>query len=232
MPNRPAWPRAVLFDLDGTLVDSAADIAEALNELLQEHGRAPYAVAEVKRMVGNGVHRLVERAFADGADANHVDVRAARFVDLYEPRATHLSELVEGAADVVASLREAGVPMAVCTNKPDAASHVILRNLGLLDAFDIVVGGSSGLPRKPDPATLLHAANALGAQPHETLMVGDSGPDVAAARAAGMTVVALDSGYGDIPALELGADLVLGSLRDLPDALVFLGHIRQSDAQA
>jgi phosphoglycolate phosphatase len=204
--------RAVLFDLDGTLVESAADIAEALNELLAEEGRAPYSLAEVKRMVGEGVVRLIEKAFreADGAAD-----RAERFMELYTPRSARLTVPVEGAFAALDHFKELGIPLAVCTNKPDDAAREILASLGLLPYFREIIGGASGLPRKPDPATLLEAARRLGAEPAQTLMVGDSLPDVAAARAAGMRVVVVDSGYGEVAAGDLGADRVLKGLSDL-----------------
>jgi phosphoglycolate phosphatase len=204
--------RAVLFDLDGTLVDSAADIAEALNDLLAEEGRAPCSLAEVKRMVGEGVVRLMEKAFreADGAAE-----RAERFMEIYSPRSARLTVPVEGAFAALDHFKGLGVPLAVCTNKPDDAAREILDSLGLLPYFREIIGGTSGLPRKPDPATLLEAARRLGAEPAHTLMVGDSLPDVSAARAAGMKVVVVDSGYGEIAAGDLGADTVLKILSDL-----------------
>ncbi len=204
--------RAVLFDLDGTLVDSAADIAEALNDLLAEEGRAPYSLAEVKRMVGEGVVRLMEKAFGEVALASE---RAERFTEIYTPRSARLTVPVDGAFAALDHFRSLGVPLAVCTNKPDEAAREVLGSLGLLPYFREIIGGSSGLPRKPDPATLLEAARRLGAEPADTLMIGDSQPDVAAARAAGMRVVVVDSGYGEIAAGDLGADTVMRSLSDL-----------------
>jgi len=204
--------RAVLFDLDGTLVDSAPDIAEALNDLLAEEGRAPYSLAEVKRMVGEGVVRLMEKAFREAEGAAD---RSERFMELYTPRSARLTVPVEGAFAALDHFKELGIPLAVCTNKPDDAAREILASLGLLPYFREIIGGTSGLPRKPDPATLLEAARRLGAEAAQTLMVGDSLPDVAAARAAGMRVVVVDSGYGEVAVGDLGADSILKSLSDL-----------------
>jgi len=207
--------RAVLFDLDGTLVDSVADIAEALNELLVAEGRNPYPLAAIKRMVGEGVVRLMEKAFreADGAVE-----RAERFMEIYTPRSTRLTVPVEGAFAALDHFKGLGVPLAICTNKPDDAAREVLDGLGLLPYFREVIGGTSGLPRKPDPAILIEAARRLGAEPAQTLMVGDSLPDVAAARAAGMAVVVVDSGYGEIAAGELGADRTIETLAALQGA--------------
>lgn len=205
--------RAVLFDLDGTLVDSVADIAEALNDVLAEEGREPYPLAAVKRMVGDGVVRLMEKAFRETANAAE---RAERFMAVYTPRSTRLTVPVEGAFEALDHFKSLGVPLAICTNKPDDAAREVLGTLGLLPYFREVIGGTSGLPRKPDPAILIEAARRLGAQPAHTLMVGDSLPDVAAARAAGMAVVVVDSGYGEIEAADLGADVILETLAFLP----------------
>jgi len=204
--------RAILFDLDGTLVDSAADIAEALNDLLAEEARTPYSLAEVKRMVGEGVVRLMEKAFGETA---HAAERAERFMAIYTPRSARLTVPVDGAFAALDHFKTLGVPLAVCTNKPDEAAREVLESLGLAAYFREIIGGSSGLPRKPDPASLLEAARRLGAEPAHTLMIGDSLPDVMAARAAGMRVVVVDSGYGEIAAGDLGADSVLTGLRDL-----------------
>ena len=214
-------PKAVLFDLDGTLVDSAADIAEALNDLLLENGHPVYSLAEIKRMIGEGVHRLMEKAFGvePGHDPAGVAKLADRFLALYAPRSTHLTTICEGAVELLDLLKKADIPMAVCTNKPDAAAIELLQDLGLLPYFREVIGGASGLPRKPDPASLLEAARRLGAEPGDCLMVGDAFPDAEAARAAGIPVVVVDSGYGEIAADKLDADRVIAGLTELPKLL-------------
>jgi len=206
-------PKAVLFDLDGTLIDSAPDIAGALNDLLAEEGRDPYVLAEVKRMVGDGVHRLIEKSFGE---TGRTEALAERFVELYTPRSSLLTFPVDGAIGTLTVLREAGIKLAICTNKPDVSALAVLSNLGLLPFFAEVIGGSSGLPRKPSPATLLEAARRLDVLPSECLMVGDALPDVAAARAAGIPVVVLRDGYGPHDAADLGADAILDSLTELP----------------
>lgn len=205
-------PKAVLFDLDGTLIDSAPDIAGALNDLLAEEGRDPYALGEVKRMVGEGVHRLIEKAFGE---TGRTDVLADRFVELYNPRSSLLTRPVEGAFEALDSLRDSGIPLAVCTNKPDESALSVLSDLGLLPYFATVLGGTCGLPRKPDPAILLEAARRLGVDATDCLMIGDALPDVDAARAAGMPVWLVRSGYGPIAADELDADRIMVDLWDL-----------------
>ena len=205
-------PKAVLFDLDGTLIDSAPDIAGALNDLLAEEGRNPYVLGEVKRMVGEGVHRLIDKAFGE---TGRTVALADRFIELYNPRSSLLTRPVEGAFEALDSLRDAGIPLAICTNKPDESARSVLSDLGLLPYFATILGGTSGLPRKPDPATLLEAARRLGVAASDCLMIGDALPDVDAARAAGMPVWLVRSGYGAIPTDELDADRIMVDLWDL-----------------
>ena len=204
--------KAILFDLDGTLVDSAADLQDALNALLAEEGLAPLDLQAVKGMVGDGVAKLVERGLtARGAGLDRLPARVARFMELYEPNAARLTRPYPLVAETLESLRQRGLRLAVVTNKPHAATMRILGALDLARFFDAVVGGDTLGRRKPDPAPLLHAMRALDAAPAETLMVGDNHHDVAAARAAGVPVAVVAYGYARKPAAELGADRVLDS---------------------
>ena len=214
--------KAILFDLDGTLVDSAGDLRDALNALLAEEGLAPLDLEAVKGMVGDGVAKLVERGLiARGAGLDRLPAHVARFMALYEPNAARLTRPYPQVAETLEPFRERGLRLAVVTNKPHAATMRILEVLDLARFFDAVVGGDTLSRRKPDPAPLLHAMRALDAAPAETLMVGDNHHDVAAARAAGVPVAVVAYGYGGRPAAELGADRVLDSfaaLRWLVDA--------------
>ena len=208
--------KAILFDLDGTLVDSAGDLRDALNALLAEEGLAPLDLQAVKGMVGDGVAKLVERGLtARGAGLDRLPARVARFMELYEPNAARLTRPYPLVAETLESLRQRGLRLAVVTNKPHAATMRILEALDLARFFDAVVGGDTLSRRKPDPAPLLHAMRALDAAPAETLMVGDNHHDVAAARAAGVPVAVVAYGYGGRPAAELGADRVLDSFAAL-----------------
>jgi len=213
---------ALVFDLDGTLVDSVPDIAGALAELMERHGLAPHPRAAVVRMIGHGVGNLVERAFLARdvrLDAAAHGAAVEEYLGLYEPRATRDTRLFPGVEAAVRAFAAAGVPMAVCTNKPTAVSREIVAHFGLDDVLRVVVGGDFGPPRKPAPDLLQKAVELLGATAHHCLMVGDSGADVAAARAAGMPVVVVDYGYTAVPPAELGADRVIGDFADLADAV-------------
>ena len=223
-----APPRAVLLDLDGTLVDSARDLAETLDDLLAEAGHPPLGREKVATMIGAGVAALVQRGFAARGvplDEAGTAARTSRFMELYTPRATRHTRPCTGVAAALGALADAGVPMAVCTNKPQAVSEQILADLGLLSHVRAVVGGDCGLPKKPDPAILLRALELLGATPSDAVHVGDGRADMEAAQAAGMRAVFVEGGYAG-PDDRSGAALVLSSFAGLPEALGLLAAVR------
>ncbi|RYE86942.1 MAG: phosphoglycolate phosphatase [Hyphomicrobiales bacterium] len=216
------WPKAVLFDLDGTLIDSAPDLHAALNQTLESYGEPPYTLEAVTGMIGAGVHKLIERAYAGlGKDLDPATREriVERFRSIYTPRSTELTTLNPGASDTTRDLSAGGVKVGVVTNKPGAETHDILTHFGLADLMDVVVGGDAGPATKPAPGLILHACQLLSIEPSEAVFVGDSENDVMAAKAAGMLVVAVRGGYTKVGADGLGADLVIARLDDLPGAL-------------
>lgn len=222
MSHAAAWPRAVLFDLDGTLIDSAPDIRAAVNELLARRDLGPLDLDQVKSMIGNGVRKLVERAFAATAGPlppAELDAQYMTMIDIYGRHLVKLTTLLPGAADALASLAGAGMALGLVTNKPQRFIETILDHFGLSAAFGAVIGGDAGVATKPAPDMLFAAMEELGVQPWDTIMVGDSGSDVAAARAAGVLVVLRSGGYTATPAEALGADIVISGLGDLAGAL-------------
>jgi phosphoglycolate phosphatase len=215
-------PRAVLFDLDGTLIDSAPDIAAAVNELLEGKGLPPLTLAQVKSMIGNGVEKLIERAFAASGrplSKTGLDEANREMAPIYLRHTTRLTKLMSGAAETLAQLHVAGVLMGVATNKPQLATREILLHFRLAERLGAIVGGDAVARKKPAPDALLLALDRLHTAPQDALMVGDSVTDVEAARAAGLPVVLIRGGYTQVPVDELGADLVCDSLLDLPAAL-------------
>jgi phosphoglycolate phosphatase len=215
--------RAVLLDLDGTLVDSAEDLRDALNRLLAEEGLRPVDLAEIKGMIGDGGPKLVERALAaTGGDPDRAATLLPRFLGLYEGNAARRTRPYPGVVETLARLEAAGLRLGCVTNKPSAATREILAALGLARFFGAVVGGDTLARRKPHPDPLLHAAEALGVAPSETAMVGDNYHDVAAARAAGMAALAVTYGYSHVPHAELGADRLLDRFDEVPEALAAL----------
>jgi phosphoglycolate phosphatase len=193
---------AVLCDLDGTLVDSATDIARALNRALAEQQQGSLTDEEVRGFIGRGVPTLIERALARlGAPASVDRARLrARFDAYYEAlydRGEVRSRLYPGVREGIEALHHGGWRVAVVTNKPTAAAVRLLAHLALSPALDLVVGGDQGLPPKPHPEPLLRACVRLGVPVTQALMVGDSLTDVEAARAAGLAVVCVPYGYNE-----------------------------------
>lgn len=149
-----AWPRAVIFDLDGTLVDTVEDLAAALNQTLVELGLSPHPLDAVRSMVGGGLSKLLDRALAAhaaGLDAVQQDAAVARLLELYAAKPAGQSSLYPGAAETLRDLRVAGVACGLCTNKPDAITRDLLQALGVGKAFGSILGNTAGLPKKPDP---------------------------------------------------------------------------------
>ena len=215
-------PRAVVFDLDGTLIDSVPDIQAALNWLMARVGRRAVTRDEVVGMVGDGVPKLVERGFlaTGGLPDGGLEAPTAEFTRHYEANAATRTRPFPGAEAALEALRGAGCTLAVCTNKPAGATAEILGALDLARFFAAVAGGDT-LPgvRKPDPRHLLHVLDQLGAAPEDAVMVGDSHNDVNVAKAAGVATVAVTFGYAHGPVQDLGADVLIDHFDDLVPAL-------------
>ena len=187
--------RCLVFDLDGTLVDSVPDLAACLNRVLQARAHAPLTLDEVAAMVGDGVAVLLQRGFA--ARGTVPDGRAAdEFTADYEAHVADATRPYPGIAGLLAAARAQGWRMAVCTNKPEALARAVLRATGLDGYFAAVGGGDSFPARKPDPAHMLATLAAAGATPARALMLGDHRNDVLAAHGAGMRCIFAAWGYG------------------------------------
>ena len=223
MPRQRLTPARILIcDLDGTLVDSAPDLASAVADLLAETGRPPLDEAAVRRMVGDGVAKLVERALeASGGvpGGGALDAHVARYLAFYEGRLTEKTRPYPGAVETLSGLKDGGWRLAVCSNKPEAPSRQILAALGLDRLFEAVAGGDTFAVKKPDPGHLHGLLETMGAAPAQAVMLGDGRNDVLAARGTGLPVIAFASGYGPVPAHELGADALIETFADLPAAL-------------
>lgn len=223
------WPGAILFDLDGTLADSAPDIAMALNLLLDEQNLPRFSTQTVTKMVGGGVPLLIERALkahGQGVEKDHIAALAARFLEIYTPRAAVLTRLFPGVRGLLESYRDDGVRLGVCTNKPEGVTRMILNALGVAHLFGAVVGGDTLAVKKPDPAPLHAALGILKCAPQHALMVGDSAADANAARAAGIPVILVTFGYTRTPVQELENDGIVESFAKLPEAIAVLKKSR------
>ena len=214
----------LVFDLDGTLVDSVPDLTNSLNEVLRERGYPPLSQAEVAPMVGDGVPALVARGFAArGGTAAEAAAALPRYIALYEAGATNLTRPYPGVPTTLAALRRAGYRTAVCTNKPQHATLTVLDGLGLAGLFDGVAGGDRYPVRKPNPGHLLSLIAELGGTAARSVMIGDSENDAAVARAADVPVVLMRYGYARANPQTLGAAAVLDRFAELPGTLGRLG---------
>jgi phosphoglycolate phosphatase len=214
----------LLFDLDGTLIDSVADIATASNALRAEYRLTPLPVATVARFVGSGVEKLVRQLLAEREGVALADA-VAHYRRAYERHCLDQTRPYPGVPETLDLLRRR-LPspppsaLAVISNKPEGFSRHILDGLGLLAKFDLVVGGDTVKPTKPDPAPLIHVMQKLGVTPQETWMVGDSPGDIRAGRAARCHTAAVTYGLRTREELEReGPDRILDRFADLPLAL-------------
>lgn len=216
--------RMILIDVDGTLVDSVPDLAFCVDETMKRIGRAPWGEGPVRDWVGNGVERLVKRALVgrlDGEpDAAAFDKALPIFMEIYAQNISKRSLLYPGVLRGLDELQAMGYILGCVTNKAARFTEPLLRDLGVIEYFKIVVSGDTTPKKKPDPLPLFYAAERLGVLPGESLMIGDSVNDVTAARQAGFQVVCVPYGYNhgqDIR--EAAPDAVIADLSELPALL-------------
>jgi phosphoglycolate phosphatase len=214
------------FDLDGTLVDSVPDLTNSLNLVLHEHGYPSLTRDEVAPMVGDGVPALVARAFAArGGPVEEATEALPRYIAIYEANATNETRPYPGVVETLQQLRQRGYRTAICTNKLQQATIMVLQGLGLADLFDALAGGDRYPVRKPDPGHLTGLVHELGGSVERTAMIGDSENDAAAAHAAAVPLVLMRYGYARAAPETLGAAAVLDRFDELPRALERLGLI-------
>jgi phosphoglycolate phosphatase len=214
--------RAVIFDLDGTLVASAGEIATALAHTFEELGLAPRSLAEVEAMIGRGVRVLVERALARaGAVGVDLDHAVEKFEGHYAASVGTASTLFPGVVEGLESLRSRAFPMGVVTNKPRYFTEQLLSGLGIDRFFTAVVAGDDGITRKPAGDMLVAACERMGATPAQTLMLGDSDNDIEAARAAGCPVWCVPYGYNEgRPPEALACDRIVADVAEAARLLI------------
>jgi phosphoglycolate phosphatase len=215
----------LVFDLDGTLVETAADLHLVLEEVMAEEGLAAPPLAAVRGMIGDGAKVLIERALAaigQPQDPALVERLFARFRARYAQEPCRASEPYPGARELLAELQERGMRMGLCTNKPQAATTGLLQALGMAGFFASAVGGDTLPVRKPDPGHLAAVLADLGVRPEAAVMVGDSRNDLLTARGLGVPCILVSFGYTTVPARELEPDAVIDHLADLPRALAGL----------
>ncbi|MFN9162048.1 MAG: phosphoglycolate phosphatase [Alphaproteobacteria bacterium] len=220
-------PDTIVFDLDGTLVDTAPDLTAALNAVLIRERLPPVPLERVRQMVGRGARVLIERALAwhrIPLDPTRTSELLQHFLTYSEAKIAVTSRPLECMETCVRSLSAHGHRIGICTNKPEHLSRKLIAELGLADLFPVILGADSRPWRKPDPRHLTDTIEALGGEASNAVLVGDSDTDARTARAAGVPVVLVSFGYTETPAGELDADAVVDHFRDLEAALVRLAR--------
>jgi len=213
----PLAVKAVVIDLDGTLLDTAPDLADAAMAMAADLGLPPITQGEVKTYIGNGVSRLVKRVLTRDMQADPAPELFARALPIYEQHyaewLSRKSRPFPGVVDGLKAFKAMGLRVACITNKAERFTHPLLKDTGLFDYFELILSGDSLPERKPSPLPLLHACQVFGIAPAELLLIGDSLNDTQAARAAGCPVFCVPYGYNrGRPVAELDLDAVVPSL--------------------
>jgi len=225
----------IVFDLDGTLVDTAPDLIATLNTILAREGLPPVAFAAARNMVGGGARHMIERGLAAapslsspasggglGGGTAQVERMCAQFIEHYAAHIADHSRPFPGVEAALDELLRSGCRLAVCTNKLEWLSLRLLGALGLTDRFAAICGADTFGVQKPDAAILHGTVARAGGHSDSAIMVGDAITDIAVARAAGIAVVAVDFGYSETPVAALRPDRIVSRFEDLPEAVFAL----------
>ena len=218
--------RAAVFDLDGTLLNTLADLADSGNELLASYGMAPHPEPAFRYFVGNGSRKLMERILP-GKSPEQIDEALGRYKAIYEKHLTAKTTPYAGIEETLSALKARGVQMAVCTNKHISAAEALIRKYFPADTFDAFEGDRPGVPRKPDPAHVRIVLEKMGVRPEETVYLGDSGVDMQTAVNAGTLPVGVLWGFREKDELmENGAQILLSKPSELLEKVDFVKNER------
>ena len=215
----------IVFDLDGTLVDTAPDLVAATNHALGLEGLLPVPAAALTSWVSHGARRMLVEGLRHTAVTRteaDVDRLLTRFLAYYEANIAVKSRPFDGAVPVLLEIKQTGAKLAVCTNKREKLSKLLLRELDIAQLFDAVAGRDTFPVSKPHPDHLLGAIRLAGGNPGRSVMVGDTAVDIETARAAGIPSIAVGFGYSDVPAAQLGAAATIFHYRELGAAVAAL----------
>lgn len=220
-------PRLVVFDLDGTLVDTAPDLISALNFVLEREGLPPVPLHSARNMIGAGARKLIERGLeVDGRETSPSDLArlTADFIDYYAEHIADASRPFDGLEPALDDLAARGYRFAVCTNKLEWLSKRLLDRLNLSRRFAAICGADTFGISKPDPAIFRQTVARAGGEVSSAIMVGDAGPDVGVARRAGVPVIGVSFGYTEVPIAELKPDRIIGHMSELRGAIESLSN--------
>lgn len=212
----------IVFDLDGTLVDTAPDLVGALNFVLQREGLPLVPMASARTMIGAGARKLIERGLElddRTMSARDIDRLTKDFITYYQAHIADASRPFDGLFAALDELEDRGFKFAVCTNKLEGLSKLLLEKLEMTKRFAAICGADTFGVSKPDPAILRQTVARAGGNLSASIMVGDAGPDVGVARRAGIPVIGVAFGYTETPIADLKPDIVIGHMQELPGAI-------------
>lgn len=225
------FSRTVVFDLDGTLVDTAPDLINALNFVLDREGLPAVPLPSARNMIGAGARKMLERGLEmEGRNftVGEIDKLTIDFIDYYAEHIADASRPFDGLEKALDELQAQGYRLAVCTNKLEWLSKRLLDRLGLSSRFAAICGADTFGVSKPDPAILRQTVARAGGQMSAAIMVGDAGPDIGVARRAGIPVIGVTFGYTEVPIAELKPDRLITHMRELPVAVQELASSRHN----
>jgi phosphoglycolate phosphatase len=214
-------PPVLIFDLDGTLAETAGDLMGTLNVILQREGLAPLPLDQARSLLGAGARALIARGFAQVGQSLSPEKLQQLFEDFLAHYNAHIADnswLFPGVEAALERCAKAGYTLAVCTNKLEHSSHLLLGALGISGRFKFICGQDTFGVAKPDPTPLIETIARVGGVPSRAIMVGDSRTDIDTARAAGVPVIAVDFGYTDVPIAQLHPDRMISHFDELPAA--------------
>lgn len=215
----------IVFDLDGTLIDTAPDLVDTLNVVFAREGWPPIPYATARNQIGGGARAMIARGIAAeglAVPSQKLDQLFADFIAHYSEHIADRSRPFPGLTDALDVLASGGYRFAVCTNKLERLSVKLLKQLKLADRFAAICGQDTFGIQKPDPDVLRRTVAAAGGNPPHSIMIGDSATDIRTARAAGIPVIAVDFGYSDRPVSEYGPDRIISHYAQLPAAIAAL----------
>ncbi len=218
---------ALIFDLDGTLIDSAPDVCASINQTLSVMGRAPVTVDNIKSLVGFGARTLCEKTLAmtgEHSNEEDTDFLLTGFLECYRTNPSNYTVIFPGVLKALNLFKDGGIQLGICTNKPEVTCFPVLDSLGLRKFFSSVICGDTLKFRKPDPRHVLHTLDEMGANVNNAALVGDSEADIKAAKNAGIPSVLVSFGYCHVPLDVLNPNAIIDHFDDLELALEVIAN--------
>lgn len=220
-------PSAIIFDLDGTIADTALDLSATLNHILKQNGRDEIENSLIRNMVGQGAKALILKGFSHTGDIpteKHLDILFDQYLKYYLNHISDKTKIFPGAIELLENLKNHNIKIAICTNKNIELTHALLKDLKIKHYFDAITCGDSFNFKKPDPKHLIETCKLMNVDPIKAIMVGDSINDISAGNSAKMLTVGVTFGYTETPVSKLGPDIIIDHFDQFIDAVNIYGE--------